>query len=43
MDYNRIKAKVKLQLPLTAKERSIYILFIATLQEAADYLAAEKQ
>ena len=29
----RIKAKVKLGLPLTEKERAVYLLFIATDEE----------
>lgn len=35
---HRIKAKIALSLPLTAKERSYYLLFIATLEEAKEYI-----
>lgn len=37
-----ILAKIELNLPLTAKERSIYLLYIATTQEASEFLKREK-
>lgn len=43
MNYDKIKAKAKLRLPLTAKERTIYILFIASQKEVIEYLEYEKQ
>lgn len=39
----KIKTKVKLNLPLTDKERAIYLLFIATEQEAKEFLIKEKE
>jgi hypothetical protein len=37
----RIRAKALLGLPLTAKERSQFLLFIATDEEAKDFLKRE--
>ena len=39
----KIKCKAKLGLPLTEIERSIYLLFIASDEEAKDYLKREKR
>lgn len=42
MNKQIIKSKVELNLPLTAKERATYLLFIATDKEVAEFLAREK-
>lgn len=39
----KIKTKVKLNLPLTDKERAIYLLYIATDQEAKEFVMKEKE
>ena len=39
----KIKSLVKMGLPLTKKERAIYILLIATDEEARAYIEAEKR
>lgn len=39
----KIKNKVKLNFPLTDKERAIYLLYIATDQEAKEFLRKEKE
>ena len=39
---HRIRSKVFCGLPLTARERSIYLLYIATTQEANEFLKMEK-
>lgn len=36
-----VKAKALLRLPLTARERAEYLLFIATDEEAHEYLKEE--
>ena len=38
----RIKAKAILGLPLTEKERAIYLLFIATVEEMREFLKQEE-
>lgn len=38
---DRIKAKVALGLPLTHRERSTYLLYIATKEEVEKFLEAE--
>ena len=40
---DKIKCKAKLGLPLTKRERAIYLLFIASDEEAKDYLRREKR
>lgn len=39
----RIRAKVKLGLKLTKKERSMYLLYIANKQEREEFLRREKE
>ena len=39
----KIKTKVKLNLPLTDKERALYLLFIASDKEAKEFLRKEKE
>ena len=39
---HRIKSKIALDIKLTPKERSYYLLFIATIEEAKGYLKNEK-
>ena len=39
----RIKSKVILGLPLTARERAYYLLFLATSEEVKLFLAKERQ
>lgn len=39
----RIKSKVILQLPLTERERAIYLLLIATDNEAIEFIKKEKE
>lgn len=41
MENNSIKAKVTLGLPLTAQERAIFLLFIATEEEKDAFLRWE--
>ena len=41
--YHDIKSKVALSVKLTSKERSFYLLFIASLKEAKEYLKNEKE
>ena len=43
MNKDEITAKMKLGLPLTAKERAEYLLFIATNKEAREFLKNEKK
>lgn len=43
INKQRIKAKVILGLPLTARERAIYLLLIATEQEMKEFLDKEKE
>ena len=38
MNKEKIKAKVLLNIPLTQKEKAIYLLFIATIEQAKEYL-----
>lgn len=38
MNYNKIKAKAILKLPLTKKEEAIYLLFIASNEQFIEYL-----
>ncbi len=38
-----IKAKALLRLPLTARERAEYLLFIATVDEAHEFFREERQ
>ena len=38
MSHEKIKAKVLLNLPLTQKEKAIYLLFIANIEQAKEYL-----
>lgn len=42
MNKQKIKSKAILGLPLTARERAIYLLLIATEQEMKEFLAKEK-
>lgn len=37
-EYEKIKAKALLGLPLTNQERAIFLLFLATLEQAKEYL-----
>ena len=39
---HRIRSKAVLGLPLTAYERSFYLLYIASTQEASEFLKREK-
>lgn len=39
----RIRAKAKLGLPLTERERALFILFIASDKELKDFLKREKE
>lgn len=41
MNKEKIKAKVLLNIPLTQKEKAIYLLFIATIEQAKEYLKRE--
>lgn len=41
MIESKIKAKIALKIPLTAKERAYYLLYIATLEEAKEYIKNE--
>ena len=41
-EYKKIRAKAILELPLTKKERAIYLLFIATTEEMHEFLDKEK-
>ena len=43
MNKQKIKCKVILGLPLTARERAIYLLLIATEQEIKEFLNKEKE
>ena len=43
MDKERIKAKAILGLPLTAEERSVFLLLIATDEEVKEFLKNEKK
>lgn len=43
MYKNKIKCKVILGLPLTERERAIYLLLIASLDEAKEFLRKEKE
>lgn len=43
MNKQKIKAKVILGLPLTQRERTIYLLLIATDQEMKKFLDKEKE
>ena len=43
MNKQRIKCKAILGLPLTARERAIYLLLIATEQEMKMFLKKEKE
>lgn len=38
-----IKAIMKLGMPLSLRQRSYYLLYIATLEEAKSYLSKEKK
>ena len=40
-EHAKIIAKIKLNLPLTKQERAIYLLFIATLEQATEFLKNE--
>lgn len=40
-NHDKIKTKVALGLPLTHRERSTYLLYIATKEEAEKFLEAE--
>lgn len=39
----KIKAKAILGLPLTAKERALFLLYLATEKEASDFLKNENK
>lgn len=41
MNKERIKAKVILGLPLSARERAVYLLLIASVDEMREFLARE--
>lgn len=41
MNNERIRAKAILGLPLTARERAVYLLFIASEEEMREFLARE--
>lgn len=41
-NYELIKQRVTLGLPLTEQERAIYLLFIATTKEATEFLKGEQ-
>lgn len=41
MNKARIRAKAILGLPLTARERAVYLLLIASVDEMREYLAWE--
>ena len=43
MEILKIKSKAVLGLPLTERERSMYLLYIATDEEAKAYLEREKR
>lgn len=38
---HEIQAKIALKMPLSAKERAYYLLFISTLEEAKNYIKNE--
>ena len=40
--YHEVKSKVALDVKLTPKERSFYLLFVASIEEASEYLKKEK-
>lgn len=40
---HEIKAKIALKMPLTAKERSYYLLYMATLEEAKKHIKNEQK
>lgn len=42
MNKERIRAKAFLGLPLNARERATFLLFLATIEEAKEYLKNEK-
>ncbi len=42
MDTQKIRCKVILGLPLTQRERATFLLFVATLEEAKEFLKNEK-
>ena len=43
MNKQKIKCKAILGLPLTARERAMFLLFIATNEEMKEFLAREKE
>lgn len=43
MDKVKIKTKVAFGLPITKKERALYLLFIATVEEMNAFLHSEKK
>lgn len=43
MNKEKIRAKAILGLPLTKRERAYYLLFIATLDEAIQFMNKEKE
>lgn len=41
-EQNKIKCKAILGLPLTQRERALYLLYLSTLEQAKDFLKREK-
>lgn len=41
-EQKKIIAKIKLNLPLTKQERATYLLFIATTEQATEFLKNER-
>lgn len=40
---HEIRSTIALKMPLSAQQRSYYLLYIATLEEAKEYIKKEKQ
>lgn len=40
---HEIRAKIALKLPLNNRERSFYLLFMATAEQTAEYIRNEKK
>lgn len=41
--YHKVTSKLNLGVELTQKERSFYLLFMSTIEEAKEYLKNEKK
>lgn len=42
-EQNKIRCKAILGLPLTQRERALYLLYLSTLEQAKDFLKREQQ